>query len=395
MARSKTAFHQKDGSLLVIDDLVSGNEMTVGPAEDNLGGLEIDATDITDFPDPGSNGILVRTGLDTLVARSVVTQVAAGNEGILVTNGSGVSGNIELGLEIVNLSTVTPALTHFVPYRGTSNNRKISFQGIYDLASTVASATPTLSNTVLGFQSGVAKVFTAQQVYDLINSLTAGTPILSSKVAGYLASAGAARSFTPQNIWDLLTSLTAKTTLVDADELPLADSAASNVAKKITWANLKAELIAELGLPQFAKITGDQTFSSATLANVTGLAFSVATGRVFTFCFNLIVQTSTAGEGPAFSLTFSNVARFTARVEVPTTVDGVDTIHVGEITSSGDEVQSPSMPAGSTDYVVRVYGTGYTTGGTCTVQLQAARETAANSIVVRAGSNVVWQDLGA
>lgn len=39
-----------------------------------------------------------------------------------------------------------------------------------------------------------------------------------------------------------LTSLTAKTTPVDADLLVIADSAASNVAKKLTWANLKATL---------------------------------------------------------------------------------------------------------------------------------------------------------
>lgn len=35
---------------------------------------------------------------------------------------------------------------------------------------------------------------------------------------------------------------TSKTTPVDADELPLVDSAASNVLKKVTWANLKATL---------------------------------------------------------------------------------------------------------------------------------------------------------
>lgn len=38
------------------------------------------------------------------------------------------------------------------------------------------------------------------------------------------------------------TSLTAKTTPVDADLAVIADSAASNVAKKVTWANIKATL---------------------------------------------------------------------------------------------------------------------------------------------------------
>jgi hypothetical protein len=40
----------------------------------------------------------------------------------------------------------------------------------------------------------------------------------------------------------LIHALTGKTTPVDADELPLIDSAASNALKKLTWANLKATL---------------------------------------------------------------------------------------------------------------------------------------------------------
>lgn len=40
---------------------------------------------------------------------------------------------------------------------------------------------------------------------------------------------------------------TSKATPVDADELPLSDSAASNALKKLTWANLKATMYASLG----------------------------------------------------------------------------------------------------------------------------------------------------
>lgn len=46
-------------------------------------------------------------------------------------------------------------------------------------------------------------------------------------------------------IWDYLTSLTAKTTLTGADQFSIADSAASNVAKKITWTNLLAEIVSQ------------------------------------------------------------------------------------------------------------------------------------------------------
>lgn len=44
------------------------------------------------------------------------------------------------------------------------------------------------------------------------------------------------------NVASVTHAATSKTTPVDADELPLIDSAASNVLKKLTWANLKAAL---------------------------------------------------------------------------------------------------------------------------------------------------------
>ena len=52
---------------------------------------------------------------------------------------------------------------------------------------------------------------------------------------------------------------TSKTTPVDADELALVDSAASNVLKKLSWANLKATLAAD-----FARVVGVPAGASAT-----------------------------------------------------------------------------------------------------------------------------------
>lgn len=47
---------------------------------------------------------------------------------------------------------------------------------------------------------------------------------------------------TSANAGAFVTGLTAKTTPVDADQIPLVDSAASNVLKKLTWGNVKATL---------------------------------------------------------------------------------------------------------------------------------------------------------
>lgn len=48
---------------------------------------------------------------------------------------------------------------------------------------------------------------------------------------------------------------TSKVTPVDADEMPLVDSAASNILKKLTWANLKATLLAYFDTA-YLKLTG-------------------------------------------------------------------------------------------------------------------------------------------
>lgn len=53
-------------------------------------------------------------------------------------------------------------------------------------------------------------------------------------------------------------SATSKTTPVDADELPLADSAASYALKKLTWANLKATVKSYFDT-LYVGLTGDQT----------------------------------------------------------------------------------------------------------------------------------------
>jgi hypothetical protein len=60
-----------------------------------------------------------------------------------------------------------------------------------------------------------------------------------TKLAGIEASADVTDA---GNVGSSIHGATAKTTPVDADELPLIDSVASNVLKKLTWINLKATL---------------------------------------------------------------------------------------------------------------------------------------------------------
>ena len=69
---------------------------------------------------------------------------------------------------------------------------------------------------------------------------------------------------------------TTKATPVDADELPMADSAASFILKKLTWANLKATFIATV-----QAWTGQQNFSIATLTSSSNhIAWNLNTQQV-------------------------------------------------------------------------------------------------------------------
>jgi len=76
-------------------------------------------------------------------------------------------------------------------------------------------------------------------------------------------------SVTNENIGAVLTAATAKTTPVDADTIPLTDSAASNALKKVTWANIKATLASYFGTVYAALV---HTHVSADITDATSAA---------------------------------------------------------------------------------------------------------------------------
>lgn len=59
---------------------------------------------------------------------------------------------------------------------------------------------------------------------------------------GATGAAGSDATVNATNVGSVLTAATEKTTPVDADTVPLSDSAASNALKKLSWANIKATL---------------------------------------------------------------------------------------------------------------------------------------------------------
>lgn len=106
-----------------------------------------------------------------------------------------------------------------------------------------------------------------------------------------------------------LHAATAKTTPVDADTMPLIDSAASNVLKKVTWANIKATLktyfdTLYVALSGAQTITGLKTFSA-------GLTFGGSTFGAYTQGTWPSVGVSASSPGTMAATYTINTSRYT------------------------------------------------------------------------------------
>jgi hypothetical protein len=75
-----------------------------------------------------------------------------------------------------------------------------------------------------------------------ISALTAASTLAGTELAHVVQGANSRKVTTTLVISEVTHSAAGKTTPVDADEMPVVDTAASNALKKLTWANVKATL---------------------------------------------------------------------------------------------------------------------------------------------------------
>jgi hypothetical protein len=204
-----------------------GDSGSGDPQEITLGtGLAMSGTTLNasaaGLADPGADGIVVRTALNTTTARTLT----AGTN-VTVSNGTGVSGNPTVN--VPDASTTTKGAVELATDGETTAG--LAVQANDGRLSNARTPTAHASSHVTG---GTDKIRDATASVDGLM-----TTAYASKLDGIEAGADVTDA---QNIASSIDGSTAKTTPVDADVVPILDSAASNALKKLSWANIKATL---------------------------------------------------------------------------------------------------------------------------------------------------------
>jgi hypothetical protein len=140
------------------------------------------------------------------------------------------------------------------------------------------------------------------------------------------------------------------------------------------------------------KKTADQTFNSATPANVTSLSFAVVAGRYYRYEFWVIVRSDTSTVGVALGVTYPAVTR-AAATGMGLIASGAGGSFDTAITASGGHVITTAVPVINTDYLAKVEGL-IVPSANGTLQLQARTETGTTVVTVRQGSCGFLWDMG-
>lgn len=129
-------------------------------------------------------------------------------------------------------------------------------------------------------------------------------------------------------------------------------------------------------------------FTSTTLADVTGMAFSLLASVRYGFRFKLLFSSAATTTGLKVSLSWpASPTVVTANAKIPFAADGSAAFWFGTITGIADPVISTGVEAAGTIYEAIVEGTIVNGVNAGLLQLTAATEVAASGITPKQGSS--------
>jgi len=201
---------------------------------------------------------------------------------------------------------------------------------------------------------------------------------------------------TTTTIGTLINGATSKTTPVDADQVGLMDSAASNILKKLSWANIKATLktyFDTLYIPTSSNLyitTGDQSTSGTTNVGITGLSITTVANKRYAFEGYFRVGCNATG-GLKFTVTAPSGSTLNVGFMGPATPNSTNGIQQF-INASGTQTAALANAISSLG-IIKIYGevsTGATTG---TIQVGfASAVNTQTSTVYQNGTNIVYTE---
>lgn len=242
---------------------------------------------------PGGNGVAVYTGSDTFTARTITA-----GSGIAVTNGTGVSGNPTIAVDITGTTALTaPATADEIL--------------VYD-ASAAANRKVTLTNMVTGF-----------------TALTA--PATDDEVTIYDLSATAVKKITTQN---LFAGHTAETTAATGDIIPISDASASGAIRNMTLENAlivghTAETTIATGdVVLFSDVSASNALRKATLQN---LLINGHTAETTVATDDLVLISDTSASNVVRKMTVANLLAGMTAASIPASSVSFDKLDVSTV----------------------------------------------------------------
>lgn len=133
------------------------------------------------------------------------------------------------------------------------------------------------------------------------------------------------------------------------------------------------------------KIESDQSNSTTTLADATGLVFSVKSGRYYKIQFSVVFRTAAATTGIALTVTTPTFTIFSGVSRIPIGADGTDSTRIGHHTTSADQNVGTAVQAANTDYLA-LFDVVIVPSANGKVQLQFRSEVNASAVTIKQGS---------